>query len=483
MPNILRQKRSIIYLVILIFVLNSIITSCRRKNATELTNSTITTLQSESLSTESISTEPLSTSSSDTKQTGDATTTEPVETETQIPKELRNLQEMISPVFRISKASTKILRSKDGVIYTVPDNDDMQKQRDSFDFKTGEPTYKLKYNVYSKDKNAIDNSQKITKTITFNYDGKDVELNLSYVEKENKKVFIPDPYNQTFVIKSIDASDKAVLDFNYDLFYVDLEKNTVTPMLNDNYGTYSKESLKELAKSYRSEKSIENEGYSLTWGHNSNISRDGTKMVFYSNRHGLLGDSDQDGTWLKDLKTGEEKLLLHGDKEELGLDSIGCYANNCIGWDEQGFVYFLGFGNFIKVNPETGEIKLIDSGVHTARVIGNYIVSCSGNEVKISNTVENTNQIIKPDADSICNFSPCSPDENYIAFSYYDKQYSLHRNIGLIDLKKNEVHYVNIPDNIILDTLSFIDNNQAIISYYFLNDKDNIESIFVDLIF
>ena len=168
MPNILRQKRSIIYLVILIFVLNSIITSCRRKNATELTNSTITTLQSESLSTESISTEPLSTSSSDTKQTGDATTTEPVETETQIPKELRNLQEMISPVFRISKASTKILRAKDGVIYTVPDNDDMQKQRDSFDFKTGEPTYKLKYNVYSKEKDAIDNSQKITKTITFN---------------------------------------------------------------------------------------------------------------------------------------------------------------------------------------------------------------------------------------------------------------------------------------------------------------------------
>ena len=186
MPNILRQKRSIIYLVILIFVFNSIITSCKRKNTTELNNGTMmTTLQSESLSTESsstesLSTEPLlSTSSSDTKQTCDETTVQ-VESETQIPTELSNFQELISPAFRISKVSPKILRAKDGVIYTVPDNDDMQKQKE-------EPIYKLKYNVYSKEKDAIDNSQKITKTITFNYDGKYVKFNVSYVEKGNKK--------------------------------------------------------------------------------------------------------------------------------------------------------------------------------------------------------------------------------------------------------------------------------------------------------
>ena len=477
MLNKLKQKRSIIYLVILIFIFNSIITSCKRKNTTELNNGTMmTTLPSESLSTESLSTEPLlSTSSSDTKQTCDETTVQ-VESETQIPTELSNFQELISPAFRISKVSTKILKAKDGVIYTVPDNDDMQKLKE-------EPIYKLKYNVYSKEKDAIDNSQKITKTITFNYDGKYVKFNVSYVEKGNKKVFIPEPYNESFVIQSIKASDKAILDFNKDLFYIDLEKNTVTPMLNDNYGTYSKESLKELAKSYRDKIHIDNEGYSLTWGCNPNISRDGTKMVFLSNRNGLLGDSDQYGTWLKDLQTGEEKLLLNGDKEEIGLEDIGCYGSYCLGWDEQDFVYFLGFGNVIKVNPETEEIKLITSGVKTAILIGNYIVSCSGDEVKIFNTVEDTNQIIKPDADSICNFNSCSLDENYVAFSYYDKPYSLHVNIGLIDLNKSDVHYVNIPDDIILDTLSFIDNNQAIISYYFLNDKDNIESIFVDLIF
>ena len=181
MPNILRQKRSIIYLVILIFVFNSIITSCKRKNTTELNNGTMmTTLPSESLSTESLSTEPLlSTSSSDTKQTCDETTVQ-VESETQIPTELSNFQELISPAFRISKVSPKILRAKDGVIYTVPDNDDMQKLKE-------EPIYKLKYNVYSKEKDAIDNSQKITKTITFNYDGKYVKFNVSYVEKGNKK--------------------------------------------------------------------------------------------------------------------------------------------------------------------------------------------------------------------------------------------------------------------------------------------------------
>ena len=181
MLNKLKQKRSIIYLVILIFIFNSIITSCKRKNTTELNNGTMmTTLPSESLSTESLSTEPLlSTSSSDTKQTCDETTVQ-VESETQIPTELSNFQELISPAFRISKVSPKILRAKDGVIYTVPDNDDMQKQKE-------EPIYKLKYNVYSKEKDAIDNSQKITKTITFNYDGKYVKFNVSYVEKGNKK--------------------------------------------------------------------------------------------------------------------------------------------------------------------------------------------------------------------------------------------------------------------------------------------------------
>ncbi|MDD3927283.1 MAG: hypothetical protein PHT33_11565, partial [bacterium] len=81
----------------------------------------MTTLPSESLSTESLSTEPLlSTSSSDTKQTCDETTVQ-VESETQIPTELSNFQELISPAFRISKVSTKILKAKDGVIYTVPD--------------------------------------------------------------------------------------------------------------------------------------------------------------------------------------------------------------------------------------------------------------------------------------------------------------------------------------------------------------------------
>jgi len=172
MPNMLKQKRSIIYLVILIFIFNLIITSCKRKNVTELNNnSTMSTTSSTILP---------STSISGTKQSSKATTTEPVESEIQIPTELNNFQKLISPSFRISKVSTKILKAVDGVIYTEPDEDDMQKLKE-------EPIYKLKYNVYSKEKDAIDNSQKIIKTITFNYEGKYVKFNVSYVEKGNKR--------------------------------------------------------------------------------------------------------------------------------------------------------------------------------------------------------------------------------------------------------------------------------------------------------
>ena len=406
---------------------------------------------------------------------------ESIETSLQIPTEPSNTQELILPDFKVSRVSTRILRAKDGVIYTVPDKDDIQKSVDSMDHKTGQPTYKLTYNVYSKEKSTIDNSQKITKKISFDYEGVNVEFNVSYVEKGNTKVFLPESNRDSFIIDSIKSSDKAILEYDNDLFYVDVEKNIVTPMLNDDCGAYSKESLKELAKSYRSEKSIENEGYYLVWGRHSEISRDGTKMVFLSNRNGLLGDSDQYGTWLKDLQTGEEKLLLHGDKDEFGLKNIGCYGSNCLGWDEQGFVYFSGFGNIIKVNSETEEIKLITTDASIAILVKNYIVSYSNNEVKIYDTLKDTVQVIIPEADRICTIHSYNLDENYVAFSYYDKPNSFHRDLGIIDLKKSEVHYVNIPDNIIFNTLSFIDNNQLIINYYYMNNKDKIESMFFDL--
>ena len=191
---------------------------------------------------------------------------ESIETSLQIPTEPSNTQELILPDFKVSRVSTRILRAKDGVIYTVPDKDDIQKSVDSMDHKTGQPTYKLTYNVYSKEKSTIDNSQKITKKISFDYEGVNVEFNVSYVEKGNTKVFLPESNRDSFIIDSIKSSDKAILEYDNDLFYVDVEKNIVTPMLNDDCGAYSKESLKELAKSYRSEKSIENEGYYLVWG-------------------------------------------------------------------------------------------------------------------------------------------------------------------------------------------------------------------------
>jgi hypothetical protein len=408
---------------------------------------------------------------------------ESIETSLQIPTEQSNTQELILPDFKVSRVSTRILRAKDGVIYTVPDKDDIQKSVDSMDHKTGQPTYKLTYNVYSKEKSTIDNSQKITKKISFDYEGVNVEFNVSYVEKGNTKVFLPESNRDSFIIDSIKSSDKAILEYDNDLFYVDVEKNIVTPMLNDDCGAYSKESLKELAKSYRSEKSIENEGYYLVWGRHSEISRDGTKMVFLSNRNGLLGDSDQYGTWLKDLQTGEEKLLLHGDKDEFGLKNIGCYGSNCLGWDEQGFVYFSGFGNVIKVNPETEEIKLVTTDASIARLAKNYIVSHSREEVKIYDTVKDTVQFIKPEADNVSNIYSSSPNGNYFAFSYQSRPISFHRNLGIIDLNGFETHYINIPDTIILDGFSWIDNNQFLINYYFPNNKDKKESMFIDLNF
>ena len=125
--------------------------------------------------------------------------------------------------------------------------------------------------------------------------------------------------------------------------------------------------------------------------------------------------------------------------------------------------------------------KLIATDASIAILVKNYIVSYSNNEVKIYDTLKDTVQVIIPEADRICTIHSYNLDENYVAFSYYDKPNSFHRDLGIIDLKKSEVHYVNIPDNIIFNTLSFIDNNQLIINYYYMNNKDKIESMFFDL--
>lgn len=444
----LKQKRSIIYSVILIFIFNLIITSCKRKNVTELNNnSTMSTTSSTILP---------STSISGTKQSSKATTTEPVESEIQIPTELNNFQELVSPSFRISKVSTKILKAKDGVIYTE------------------------KYDIYSKEKDAIDNSQKITKTINFNHDGKDVELNLSYVEKENKKVFLPEPNSESFIIQGINTSDKAILEYNADLFYVDVDKNIVTPILNDYYGEYNKSSLKELARKY---KDGENEEYHLSWGNNPIFNKDGTKMVFCTNRNGLLDESDSSSTWIKDLLTGEEKILLHGNKDGIGYKgNLGSFGNNCLGWDDQDCVYFLGQHNIIKVNPETEDIKLIATDVSTACLAGNYIVMCIMNEVHIYNILNHTIQEIKLEAYKLSSTLYCSPDNNYVIFSYYKLQNSPNRDLGIIDLDKNETHYLDIPDNIAYEWLSWSDNQQILISYRYLENRDKKESMFIDIV-
>jgi hypothetical protein len=242
-----KQRIAIITIVILVFVLNSMLTSSKDKNTNKLNNT--------STSTKEIS-QP--TVVDDTKLSDDIISIEPEESKEQLLTEQNITQVQTQPSvtpaltvtaapnsreellikeiekqenLRVFRMSEKILSAKDGVIYTVPGKDEYQKLVDSIDRKTGLPTYKIEYNVYSKETGEIDNSQKISKTIKFNHEGKDVELNVSYVEKGNTMVFLPESNKEGFGIYSIRNSDLAILEYKGDLLFVDVDKNIVTPAL------------------------------------------------------------------------------------------------------------------------------------------------------------------------------------------------------------------------------------------------------------
>jgi len=139
MLNIIKQRRSvttsIITLVILVFVLNSIITSCRNENTSELDNT--------------ISITP-STSVNDTIQSSDIIQNKPEESKTQTTAvEIKNSTMTALPATSVNDAK----QSGDATT-NKPVKSETQK-----------PT-----NDYSKEKDVVDNSQKITKIIDFHLD-------------------------------------------------------------------------------------------------------------------------------------------------------------------------------------------------------------------------------------------------------------------------------------------------------------------------
>lgn len=103
------------------------------------------------------------------------------------------------------------------------------------------------------------------------------------------------------------------------------------------------------------------------------------------------------------------------------------------------------------------------------------------NEVYIYNILNDTIQEIKPEAYKLNPALYCSPDNNYVIFSYYKQPKSPNRNLGIIDLNKNKTHYLDIPNNIAYEWLTWSDNRQILISYHYLEDKE--ESMFPDLVF
>lgn len=204
-----------------------------------------------------------------------------------------------------------LFQMQDGVLTKMPDEEEKDLLVKSFDPVTGKPTMELEV------KSA--NETKFEKVkISSKINGSERVFSFTYSYNGSKPVLLTNN-DEEYVITSIPNSNLSIIEYNENLYYVDVMNKKIEPVLLDETGSYHIETLSE-------------EGATPTWGSKAKFNSDGSKLLFYTTRNIVDGNNLNGETWIKNLETGEESPLFEGGyaKAEWGGDSLYLFRHERI---------------------------------------------------------------------------------------------------------------------------------------------------------
>lgn len=329
------------------------------------------------------------------------------------------------------KKISGVVKVQNGVLSKIPGEKEKNAVVQSIDPATGMPTRKLEDFI-------IESTE--TVRIPAKLNGEDKEFNF-HVQYNGDKPVLISHHDQPYVLTEWPNSETTIMEYNENLYVVDVKEKRITPLLSDHVGQYS---LKALEK-----ESIE--GHVPTWGTNASVSPDGKWIVFHSTRNVIYDGNAGGYLWVKDTETGIEEPILEG-------------GYPIIGWGNDEF--FIHHSDSVKsVNIKTKETKVIaDFALRAAVAYPYMVIQEDYGKLSVINleTFESKDisfeSLYRVAVMRTFNGSPWVLLLNAPEISQRD------RTIALINMETHEVKQLNAPENTYIKGVQWIDGEQFLVN-------------------
>lgn len=262
---------------------------------------------------------------------------------------------------------------------------------------------KVPYSVQGHEENKTATDKKETKKIKINDGYVSADINLSFIKDKNNKSILIEDRDEPYHFVLIPNSDQYIIEYDKNLYKLDLEKNSITPLLKDDVPGFNKKDLIKMSK----EKKIDN--LVLSWGENPSVNLTGTKLTFISNRNGVKNEDGGNSVWLKDLTTNEEKML-----GEIGY--------TCLGWDKSDNVYYFDLNqNVVRINTNNGDKSTISEKVNPESVfLYPYLILVGEKQIDFLNVETNEKKSFSDSTINDCVYFKHN-NKNLVAFQAREK--------------------------------------------------------------
>ena len=330
-----------------------------------------------------------------------------------------------------------------GILSELISNKDKKEISESIDPVTGAPQVEVPAKIITIGENNVLNKQTSNNkfTTSFNYKTVTYDFTFDYAEENGKKYILPNP-ERGYRLVAIPNSDNYLVEEQNNIFIVDPYKETINIFVKDAVAGFSYE---ELLKKHSLD-------FRPNWASHPFINPEGTKMLFYTNRAG----ESIDCIWVKDILTGEETPIKGTSASFDVLD-----------WRDNRYAYVSSFREILEIDMDECVMKEIyseKSGL-VAFKYPNVFKYNKGKPSEIINIVDNTvTNYDDTNYDALGNIFPSNLSK-YIVLNYFSKKTNnpFYSQIVLLDLETLEERKISVPEQYIVDGVSFYDQDSLLI--------------------
>ena len=344
------------------------------------------------------------------------------------------------------KSTNEVIKSNDGVAYSVQGHKENKKISDSIDPISG--TAKYKYDIKNFDLNEIKlkSDRKEIKKLNLIDGLVSTELNFTFIKNNKNKLILVEDIDEPYHFVLIPETEQYILEYKNNLYKLDSKKNSITPLLKDDVLGYNKKELGDKCINAHDKNMV------LSWGENPSVNLSGTKLTYISNRNGIKNDNGKNIVWIKDLVTNEEKPL-----GEIGY--------TCLGWDKSDNVYYLDFDqNVIKINANSGEKTTIAEKVNPeSSYLYPYLIIVGDNQIALLNIDTNEQKTYINSQINDCYYLK-NNKENLVAFQAREKENVDPTLIVILNTVDLSYKIIQPLENTFFEDYSWLDSETLIVT-------------------